>query len=443
MVKKILCSVISFILCAVIAFVSCYFAIPSFNAWVNGIVSGNKTDDDLNNKQDGEDSDTSFSGGSAIGDIVDNGVTLLSAVLPRSAYEANGVPEQAETAYNLTAEVMPDYASNKMLDWSISWQDSESEWASGKEVTDYVTITPTTDGALTAVCACLQDFGEPVTLMVSSRSNPEVSGIIIVHYYQRVKSLNYSFKFDGEDIDVSADSHGVYKFDYTGAEKDYTVELIPVYSNYTLTDTYTTTVNGAFSSAFGYTANAKLTDLKITAGLIGGEPNDTNVNSLRSALKGIVSLVESGATGENVGIGMGQYYRSVVMARNVLSSQQSVHPFYLHVKNLIQPFTYTMTDFYGTQMPVAGNGASVSEIKSCLNSYVAPAYDYYGAGIPTYNDFVSAVRSCNTAGVGVLQYTVKINGAHSTYETVLNLGYNDDFKVTVQDINVSDTFIAF
>ncbi len=437
MAKKIICSVISFILCAVIAFLSCYFAIPNFNAWVNGIVSGDKAGDDLNNKQDGEDNDTSFSGGSAIGDIIDNGVTLLSAVLPRSAYKANGVSEQAETAYTLTAEVTPDYASDKMLDWAISWQNSESEWASGKEVTDYVTITPTVDGASTAVCSCLQDFGEPVILTVSSRSNPEISGFCYVHYYQRVKSCELTFSYDGEAITPVVDN-GVYKVDYTGAENDYNVELKPVYSNYTLTDTYTTTVNGSLSSTFGYTATESLTSLRLPAGLSGGDPELTeNALNWCNYLKTTFFEFAYGYDLENLNIGA-----DLLLGNNAYAHGQTIKPKYkLTEEEKNHPrcaYYISLIESNRWQTESAFN-----QLKTEFYAYQPSAYNFCGAQISTYNNFVLAVKRCNDGNVGVVQYSVTINGEHSSYQAVFNLGYNDEFKINVQDINLSDTSIAF
>lgn len=40
--------------------------------------------------------------------------------------------------------------------------DASSAWATGKTVTDYVTVTPTANGALTANVECIKDFGEQI-----------------------------------------------------------------------------------------------------------------------------------------------------------------------------------------------------------------------------------------------------------------------------------------
>jgi hypothetical protein len=78
----------------------------------------------------------------------------------------------SETEYNtvlLTATVMPEDVENKSVDWTIEWQTPESEYASGKTVTDYCTVTPTADGALTAKVRCLQPFEAYIDVKATTR----------------------------------------------------------------------------------------------------------------------------------------------------------------------------------------------------------------------------------------------------------------------------------
>ena len=100
-----------------------------------------------------------------------NGIRLTSAKLPVSAYAANGVSQYADTAYILTATVSPSDATDTALDWSVAFVEPDSEWATGKTVTDYVTVTPTADGASTAAVECKQAFGEQIVVTCKARSN--------------------------------------------------------------------------------------------------------------------------------------------------------------------------------------------------------------------------------------------------------------------------------
>lgn len=100
----------------------------------------------------------------------------------------------AESAYTLTATITPDDASNKAVDWSVAFVNPSSAWATGKTVTDYVTVTPTSDGALTANVECKQAFGEQIVVTVVSRDNAEATATCTVDYAAKVVSLQMDFQ---------------------------------------------------------------------------------------------------------------------------------------------------------------------------------------------------------------------------------------------------------
>lgn len=90
----------------------------------------------------------------------------------------------------LVASVEPSYATKTAVDWIVSFANPESEWATGKTATDYVTITPTEDGSLTATLECLQPFGEQIIVKVVSRENAEISDTCPLEYMRRVESVS-------------------------------------------------------------------------------------------------------------------------------------------------------------------------------------------------------------------------------------------------------------
>lgn len=124
-----------------------------------------KTDDKKpdDGTEDPSDQEEEENGGTVVAEGESNGVSLLSAKLPRSAYAANGISAQAESAYTLTAKVMPPNATVSGYVWSVDFTNSASEWASGKNVADYITLT--SDGN-TATFAVLEAFGEQFTIKV-------------------------------------------------------------------------------------------------------------------------------------------------------------------------------------------------------------------------------------------------------------------------------------
>ncbi len=122
---------------------------------------------------------------------INQGMKLAAVKLTSNEYDSYGVSPLAETAYTLTATLMPDDALDKSVDWTIAFKNSESNWAKGKTVTDYVTITPTADGALTAVVENIKEFGEQIVVKAISRDNTNAYATCNIEYLQR--TLRYVF----------------------------------------------------------------------------------------------------------------------------------------------------------------------------------------------------------------------------------------------------------
>lgn len=154
--------------------------------------------------------ETADNGSAIIGESVGNGVKLMSAKIPVAEYAANGVSAQAETAYTLTASVYPEKYASAGVDWSVAFAntDSENTWGDNKTVTDYVTVTPTSDGALTANVECVAAFGEQIIVTCTSRNNTSVSATCTVDYQQKfnpVLKIGGEIVEDGSIIPVTVD----------------------------------------------------------------------------------------------------------------------------------------------------------------------------------------------------------------------------------------------
>lgn len=109
-------------------------------------------------------------------------------------------------AVTLKATVKPDNATYKEVDWSISWDQEEVDkqengvWNSWwnvegcmNELSDYLTITPTTDGSTTATVKCLKPFGVPAIITVTSRNNPNAKATCQVDFVKRIVSAEFAF----------------------------------------------------------------------------------------------------------------------------------------------------------------------------------------------------------------------------------------------------------
>ena len=203
--------------------------------------------------------ETADNGGAIIGESVGSGVKVMSAKIAPENYAANGVSAQAETAYTLTATVLPEKASNKAVDWAVSFVNPSSAWATGKTVTDYVTVTPTADGALTANVECLQAFGEQIKVTVTSRNNADATATCLVDYAERVSGYTLTLSNGGVTISSSDPEYTVTGNSSVSISKgEYTKTVGTVEENFT--GTYVIRGNASFAanmSSIGVNATVK------------------------------------------------------------------------------------------------------------------------------------------------------------------------------------------
>lgn len=134
--------------------------------------------------------------------VTGRNMRLSVTKLKTSEYASYGVSPQTESAYTLTATVTPADASNKKLDWTLTFANASSSWSTGKTVTDYVTLTPASDGALTAVVENKAAFGEPIIVKAESRDNRSAYATCTVQYMQRI--TGYSFSLDGKTFTAAS-----------------------------------------------------------------------------------------------------------------------------------------------------------------------------------------------------------------------------------------------
>lgn len=187
--------------------------------------------------------------------------------------------------------ITPSDATNKKVDWSIAFKNGSSAWASGKTITDYVTVTPSADGALTAVVECKQAFGEQIAVKVTSRDNTYAQAEVTVDYVKRITDVSVTMKKNGspaETVEFSAEG-------YT-----YTWECAAVCGTGTVDDTfsYSCTLMTAPSAILGVKAN--LTGLTADSISSGWSSTETSfVSSKENVLK---ILKYSGGTTGAMGI---------------------------------------------------------------------------------------------------------------------------------------------
>ena len=123
----------------------------------------------------------------------DNGLISLAAVTTQN--------EDGQTVQQITATVTPSDALNAIVDWSIAWGETQGSWGSGSQgdISDYLTITPTSDGALTADVECLAPFGTQAIITANIRGHEEISDTCTVDYVQKFETATANFTFTHTD----------------------------------------------------------------------------------------------------------------------------------------------------------------------------------------------------------------------------------------------------
>ena len=228
-------------------------------------------------------------GGAIITEGESHGMKLMSTRIAPEDYDEYGISPMAETAYQLTATITPENATNKAVDWTIAFVNPSSEWASGKTVTDYVTVTPTSDGALTANVENIKDFGEQIRVTVTSRDNTAVKANATVDYTQKLQSVKSTFgstvlsngMTKSFNLNASGQAAEAWKHDYTT-------------SAYTIADEYATTVKISFAD--GVSAVESAVGVEFTW---AGETITSGMPSFDKTFFDKVFVTESGAVSAN------------------------------------------------------------------------------------------------------------------------------------------------
>lgn len=164
-------------------------------------------------------------------------VQLTSAVIPVAMYEEYGIdPVSADTAMTLRATIEPADADNKKVDWTIAWSNSSSSWATGKDIAQYATVVPSSDGALTATVTCKQAFGEPFIVTVKSRESAELTAQCTFDYVKRISNIGVKFSAESVAFDTtytvtSTPTYGVGTVQGVFAETSYDIALTDDFKN--------------------------------------------------------------------------------------------------------------------------------------------------------------------------------------------------------------------
>ena len=100
--------------------------------------------------------------------------------------------DKAGNTVKITATITPENATNQNVTWSVAWKNPSSSWASGKTVTDYVTVTPDSSNSKVATVTCVKAFSEQVIVTATAAGNTSVKKTCTVDYEKRVLGIQSS-----------------------------------------------------------------------------------------------------------------------------------------------------------------------------------------------------------------------------------------------------------
>ena len=160
------------------------------------------------------------------------------------SYGEASVASDGSTTQTITASIEPYDAGNQQVDWSVAFKDANSAWASGKNLSDYVTIAAESDGSKTAIVTCKQAFGEQVIITCTARDNADIFATATIDYAKRIVDVEVKIKQEGTEGYLSA-------LDIYASGKLTSFEYVPVYSSvYTVEDTFTESVQHKVAASF-------------------------------------------------------------------------------------------------------------------------------------------------------------------------------------------------
>ncbi len=113
----------------------------------------------------------------------ENGIMLTSGVATTAA--------DGTTTKELTATVTPSDTSSLSYAWSVAFKDASSEWATGKIVTDYVTVTQDSSNKFKATVTFKKHFSEQIIVTIACVVKPSVKATATVECYKKVIGCNF------------------------------------------------------------------------------------------------------------------------------------------------------------------------------------------------------------------------------------------------------------
>lgn len=177
------------------------------------------------------------------GNELDSGavIPMAKAMTFRSATSLDGIDADYDSV-TVNATVEPAGVELKSFTFTAEWVNPASEWATGKTVSDYFTVTQSGANSLQATLQCLQPFGEQIKVIGTGTSldDKTASAECTVDFAKRVIGWDGMF-FDGPPAYFDETTENI-SFNTLSVRGDFQLAGFEVdYSAYTIDDDITLT----------------------------------------------------------------------------------------------------------------------------------------------------------------------------------------------------------
>lgn len=142
-------------------------------------------------------------------------VRMRSTTIKREQYADYGVSEATETAYTITATILPEYMSSLIeLEWSVDFARPNVGWAEGKNASDYIRITPIGELSHQVLVECLQGFNMEIVIKAMAKNDVSIFGTCTAEYITRYQEVNAKLD-DGTVIQFIKGEVSTFTFEST------------------------------------------------------------------------------------------------------------------------------------------------------------------------------------------------------------------------------------
>ncbi len=145
--------------------------------------------------------------------------TAAGSGIPLAQFgEPEGTTSTARAEVRIEAYVVPENANNREVDFSVAWD--EGAQRSAEPVTDYVTVTPESDGSRIAAVSCKKAFGDDTIVITVTTRDGGFTATCTVTFEGTPNSLKFVYDdreySSTEEITVQANAEYSVKLQLVG-----------------------------------------------------------------------------------------------------------------------------------------------------------------------------------------------------------------------------------